>query len=229
MGKRDLYLHEEYMLLALRDDAGTIESRASWYSYGLGGAIVAELALRHRIRLATDGKRLVDVVDSAPVGDPLLDEALALMAGAKRRRRGQHWVSKLSGLKRLRHRVAESLCDRRILAARDDKVLLVFRRKVYPTIDPAPERRTVDRLRGAIFGGGGSMDDRTAVLVGLAHVSGLLPAHFDKRELKARKRRLEEIVNGHRCSAAAREAIQAIQAATMAAVIAATTAATASS
>ena len=40
----DLHLHEQLMLLALRDDKGTLESRATMYAYALGGAILSELS-----------------------------------------------------------------------------------------------------------------------------------------------------------------------------------------
>lgn len=35
----DMHLHEQLMLLALRDGKGTLESRASMYPYALGGAV----------------------------------------------------------------------------------------------------------------------------------------------------------------------------------------------
>ena len=36
--REDLHLHEQLMLLALRDEKGTLESKASMYSFALGGA-----------------------------------------------------------------------------------------------------------------------------------------------------------------------------------------------
>ena len=40
--------HEQLMLLALRDDKGTLESKASMHSFALGGALLAELSLHGR-------------------------------------------------------------------------------------------------------------------------------------------------------------------------------------
>ena len=44
--RENLHLHEQLMLLALRDEKGTLESKASMYSFALGGALLAELSLR---------------------------------------------------------------------------------------------------------------------------------------------------------------------------------------
>ena len=48
--KNPLFLYEEVMLLALRDDKGTV-SLESKYQYAIGGAILAELLILERIRL----------------------------------------------------------------------------------------------------------------------------------------------------------------------------------
>ncbi|MDX1388400.1 MAG: GPP34 family phosphoprotein, partial [Acidobacteriota bacterium] len=100
---------------------------------------------------------------------------------------------------------------------------LIFSRKVYPTIDPAPEARLLDNLRDAIFNDTATVEPEIAIVVSLANAIGLLPAHFDKKKLKGRKRRLERIAEGGLAGAATREAVQAAQAAAMAAIIAATT------
>ena len=53
-----LHPYEELMLLALRDDKGTLESKASMYQYALGGAILTELAMNEVIRIRSDKKML---------------------------------------------------------------------------------------------------------------------------------------------------------------------------
>jgi len=44
----NLFLHEEIMLLALRDEEGTIAS-GTMYQYAIGAAVLAELLLNKRI------------------------------------------------------------------------------------------------------------------------------------------------------------------------------------
>jgi hypothetical protein len=221
----DLYLHEQVLLLALRDERGTVESRAGWYSLAMGGAILAELLLAGCVSVGEDKKKLVDVVQSRRLDDPLLDECLRLVGKAKRRRSAAGWVSGFAHVKRLRHRVALKLCRKGILKDSEEKVLLLFTRKVYPTVDPAPERRLSQALHRAIFQDSKNVNPRTAILVALAHSTGLLNAVFERGDLKRRKRRLEQISDGELIGGAANAAVQAAkaaQAAAMAAISAAT-------
>ena len=97
--------------------------------------------------------------------------------------------------------------------------MLVFTRRIYPETDPRPEQEIVERLRGAIFTDIRDVDPRTVVLVSLADSAGILKVVFDKKELKARKHRIEQVVNGELMGRAAKDAIQAVQAAVMVATI----------
>ena len=223
--RTELHLHEQLMLLALRDEKGTLESKATMYAYALGGAMLAELSLESRIRISDDKKAFVDLVDRSPLGEPVLDECLDKLANAKRRARATTWVQRFAQVKRLRHRVAQGLCRRGILRDDEDKVLLFFTRKLYPTIDPVPERRLVERLRKAVFNDSGSLDPETVTVVALANATGLLPIHFDRRDLKRRKRHLKRITEGTMAGTAAQQAVLAAQQAAVAAVIAASSAA----
>ena len=189
--RTDLHLHEQLMLLALRDEKGTLESKALMYGYALGGAILAELSLRGRTRAAT-------------------------------------WVARFAQMKRLRHRVAEDLCRRGILRDSEDKVLLFFTRKSYPTIDPGPERRFVDQLRTVVFSDSAFRDPETAVVAALANATGLLAIHFDKKDLKRRKQHLKRIAEGSVAGTAVEQAVRAAEQAVIAAVVTASVATTVS-
>ncbi|UCF15586.1 MAG: GPP34 family phosphoprotein [Phycisphaerales bacterium] len=217
--QNSLCLHEEVMLLALRDEEGTIAS-GTMYQYAIGAAVLAELLLSQRIVVDQSGKRkLVDLVSSTPLGEPLLDHCLEKITSAKRRAALQTWVSRFASVKNLKHLVAQQLCKRHILRADEDKVLLIFTRKIYPEVNPEPERELIERLGQAIFTDAVDVDPRTVVLVSLANAAGLLKIVFDKKMLKTRKKRIERIVNGEITGKAAQQAIQAMQAAVMVAVI----------
>ncbi|UCE49932.1 MAG: GPP34 family phosphoprotein [Phycisphaerales bacterium] len=217
--QKSLCLHEEVMLLALRDEEGTIAS-GTMYQYAIGAAVLAELLLSQRIVVDQSGKRkLVDLVSSTPLGEPLLDHCLEKITSAKRRAALQTWVSRFASVKNLKHLVAQRLCQRGILRADEDKVLLIFTRKIYPEVNPEPERELIERLGQAIFTDAVDVDPRTVVLVSLANAAGLLKVVFDKKMLKTRKKRIERIVNGEITGKAAQQAIQAMQAAVMVAVI----------
>jgi len=219
MMQNTLFLHEEILLLALRDEEGTIAS-GTMYQYAIGAAILAELLLSKRIEVEQSGKRkLVNLVSPSLLGEPLIDQCLEKVISAKRRAVLQTWVSRFAGVKNLKHRVARQLCRRGILRTDEDKVLLLFTRKIYPEVNPGPERELIGRLRYAIFTDAGDIDPRTVVLLSLANSTGLLKVVFDKKKLKGRKARIKQIVNGEITGKAATEAIQAMQAAVMVAVI----------
>ncbi len=217
---QNLYLHEEFMLLALREEKGTTATSQP-IEFPLAAAILSELLLEKRIEIDPIKKKklLINVIDATPFNEPILDEALAKINDAKRRASLKNWVKRIAQLKKLKHRVALQLCQRRIVRADEDKILLIFTRKIYPEIDPRPELNLVKRMRKAIFSDTREVDPRDAVLVGLSHHTGLLRKKFDKQDLKARKTRIKEIMTGQLTVQAAKEAIDAMHAAIFAAVI----------
>ncbi len=222
-----LFLHEEILLLSLKDKAGTVHSGAH-HQHALSAAIVAELLLEERIRITAEGKKqFVEVADRTALGDEVLDECLERVATAKRRAQVNRWVTTFAGVRQLRQRIAGSLVERGILKADQDKVLLIFTRRIYPERDPKPEREIVQRLRRAIFTPARDIDPRTAVLVAIAHATRILPYVFDRKRLKARKKRLQDLTDGSVVGEATKEVVQAMQAAVMVASVAATTAAAA--
>jgi golgi phosphoprotein 3 len=214
---KNLFLHEEVLLLALNDDKGTTDFGSS-FTYAMGGGVLAELFLKDRLACEGDGKGsgLVEVKDPTPVGDPILDEALTKIRDAKRRAKPEAWVSRIAGMSKLKERVAKQLADRGILRTDDQQIFFLFSRKVYPTRDPGPEHAIDERVRNAVLGDA-EVDERTATLVGLARPAGLLEGVIDRKELKARKARVEEIVKDKICCDATRSAIEAAQAAAAAA------------
>jgi hypothetical protein len=177
--RSDLHIHEQLLLLALRDEKGTLESRAGMYQYALGGAILSELLVEGCIAVGEDKKKLVDVVKIKRMYEPVLDECLGMIASAKRRRSASNWVSRFGQIRKLRHRVASGLCHRGILKDSEDKVLLFFTRRIYPTIDPGPERRLVGSLRKAIFSEPGAAIGRESPQSHLQRVQDPQPANRD--------------------------------------------------
>lgn len=230
MGTSELRLYEEILLLALRDREGTV-AWGAMDGFAMGGAILAELLLEERIHIDEPRRKrkLITLTRHAPTGDDLLDESLERIAGARRRKRPETWVSHFASMKRLRHRVAAQLCRRGILKADEDTFLLLFTRKAYPEINPEPERQLIDRLQHAIFTDADTIDPRTIVLVSLAKSTGILPVVFDKKRLRARKKRIDKLVNGEVAGKAAADAVAAMQAAIVAACTASTVAASTAS
>jgi hypothetical protein len=214
-----LFLHEEVMLLALKDQEGTVAT-GTMHNFASGGAIIAELLLSGRIAVdPSEKKKHVLVSSSEALNDPLIDEWLVKISSAKRPQAIQTWVSRIANTKDLKHRIALRLCQRGILKMDEEKILLLFTRRIYPEINPEPERKIIDRLENAIFADTDDLDTRTIVLVSLANSANILPVIFGKKEIKGRKKRIEKIANGEIAGKATKDAIDAMQADVMVACI----------
>ena len=211
----NLFLYEEIMLLALKDEEGTIAS-GTMYNYAVGGAIMAELLLSQSIAVDQSKRRkLVSVVSPQLLSDSLIDEWLMKMSSAKRRKTLQDWVSRIANTKDLKHRIALQLCQRGILKMDEKTILLLFTQRIYPEINAEPEREIINRLHSTIFTDTDDIDARTIVLLSLAKSANILPIIFGKKEIRQRKKRIEQIVNGDIAGKATKEAIEAMQAAVM--------------
>ena len=213
-----LFLHHEVMLLAIRDDTGTFSS--GMFLYSVAGAMVSELLIRQRIVAGIEKKQLVSVEDKTTTGDALLDELLQLILESKKPRPLQHWVFKAANMPKLKHRIAEQLCEMGILRHDEKKVLWLFTQQVYPELDGSYEDAIRDRMADVMFDDKVKPDGSTAVLIALASHAGLLKANFAPEELRQRKDRIKRLANGDiLASGATQSAIQAVQAAIMVATI----------
>ena len=110
IGERDLHLHEEVLLIALRDKKGTIECGVP-YGMAMGGAVMAELMLDGRVVIEESRrkKKLVTLKDDTPYGDPVLDEFLGRIARSKKRSDVKTWISRVANWGKLKPTAAEEL------------------------------------------------------------------------------------------------------------------------
>ncbi|MFC0029659.1 GPP34 family phosphoprotein [Micromonospora chaiyaphumensis] len=215
-----LLLTDELVLLAY-DDAGTNRLGRPHLDHGLAGAVLLELALARRVEVT--GGRLA-VTDPAPIGVPLLDQALATVAG-DRPRKPKDWIGRLA--KGLPDRVLDGLVHAGVLRRESDRVLWVFPRTRYPSptgAEPAVETAARERMLAALLGDG-PVDARTAALLALTRAVGLDRKLFRELPRERVKARLGEIAAGDWASAATRKAIEETQAAVLIATTAAATAA----
>jgi golgi phosphoprotein 3 len=225
----ELKLYEEVLLLALDDVRGTA-AIGSMSAYAIGGAILAELLLSGTLAIEQERKsKLVVYAGDAPGSDPLLNECLQRIRTAKRRASPQVWVSRFAGIKGLQKRIAERLRQKGVLRYQEGKVLWVFSRDTYPTVDPLPERDLTERIRAALTTDA-PVDARTAIVLALAYPAGLLASQYDRKALRQHRKRIEALTSleGGVAAQATTEAIQAVQAALMASSIAITAATAAS-
>jgi golgi phosphoprotein 3 len=214
-----LHIYEEILLLALRDKQGTIFYDVH-YPQALAAALLAELLLIKKVELELKGKRkFVKLADTTPTGDLLLDECLHKISKSKRLARIENWVMRFANIPRLKHKAAQSLCKKGILKMEAQIVLLLFKHKKYPEIDPRPEKQLIEKLRKAIFSKNKTIEPETVILIAICERTGILKHLFDKKKLREKKKWIKEIISGNLIGNATKDAVEAMQAAIFAAVI----------
>lgn len=204
-----LHLYEELTLLCLKDKKGTVA--VAHLAQVLSGALAAELILLNRISVEKGRKKMVDVSDTTPIGDPLLDECLEKLATAKRRARLSRWINRFAAIKNLHHRAADNLCQRGILQKTTDTILFLFNRTVYPELDPVPEQRLIARIEAALFSNNEELETNDVIVISLANSVGLLEKISGRKRLKPYRKRIKHIADGNAAAKATQEVIQAIQ------------------
>jgi hypothetical protein len=204
------------LALLTHDDEGVNKMSASNFGYGLGGALLVELALARRVEVA-DGR--IVVIDPTPTGHPLVDDALSRIGGADRARKPKDWVSALA--KGLPERVLDGLVAAGILTREDGKVLWVFSRTRYPSPgghEPPAETEVRARLDRAIRSSG-PIDPRTAALLALVRATKFERSAFPDLPRDQVNARLDEVDQADWAPAAVKKAIEEMQAAILVAVI----------
>ena len=211
-------LAEELLILALQDDSGTVSwSRKTTIRYGLGGALLMELALQDRIRCLGG---TIELVDPSPTGDEVLDSALRTIRGSDRLRDARYWVGQLGSRTGLTDQLARRLVAQGILHEQDRTLLRVFHDCRYPTTDPRPESRLRCRIRDVALGDA-EPDTRTLLLLSLVNSCKLEDLVFSPEELHQARRQIKAIVEGEQFGNAIGSAIAEVAAVTTAAVSAA--------
>jgi len=135
---KNLNLAEEFLLLALNEERGTVVFAASMaLPYGLAGALLIELAQAGLVRV--EGKTLVP----APHGtarDGLLDGVLGTVRASAKARSLEHWIGKIgSSGGKIKKALLARLVEKRILVKEERRILWFFPGARYPS--PIPGRR----------------------------------------------------------------------------------------
>ena len=213
---RALHLHEEILLLALRDEEGTVPS-GSMFKYAIGGGILAELILNKRVRIDSVGhkkhKQLVFLHSATPMSNRVIDECLSKVRYANTPKSPQNWVMRFAQTDGLKERVAAPLCERGILRENRKQVLWIFGRKTFPEVDHNAEAEILSRLETVIFTDKADVDARTMALASLAASADMLKHVFDKKKLKTRKERIKSVVESDVAGRATKKAVKVVQAA----------------
>ena len=159
-----LTLMEEVLLMGLKDEEGYLSFWNDNISYALRGCILLELGFRNKITLVNDparrrfelADRLVEVIDTEPTGEVLLDETLKIMKNGDEHMSVTSWIDLLSGetwnlmkinyqLKQVRERLAKGLVDKGILRT-ERKNFFLFDMATHPVADNESKEHVKNRI-----------------------------------------------------------------------------------
>ena len=185
-----LRLVEEIILLMLNDDDGRFARVPSWsMEYAIAGGILMDLAMENRID--TDLEHLI-LLDSTPVGDNLLDTALADIAKGEKND-VRFWVEHTAQhAYEIREDALSRLVDVGILERQDDRFMWVFKSRRYPVIDGTVEREVKLRIMEVLFSDL-IPDPRDVMLICLADACGIFRELLSSRESRRASERIEQV------------------------------------
>jgi Golgi phosphoprotein 3 GPP34 len=227
-----MLIAEEYLLLALDEKTGKLRIGNDALGPALGGALVAELALRERIGVTPheagwNKRGRVTIVSTTPTDDPELDAALQKLVENEGRKLKDLLSEYTTKKRRLSHGVRERLLER--LAAsgavvRTEGTILGFiPRTTWPAGNVEGEEDVRRRLQAALVEGT-TPTERTVALIALLQVTGLLPKVVTTEDKRALKAKAKELTSGDWAARVVKDAIDEAAAATTAAIGAATVA-----
>lgn len=207
---------EDLALLLLNDESGRMKGQFS--EVAIAGAVLTDLALRGRIRLTEQGERNVRknrvvIVDDAATDDPILDAALAKLAGPTAR----YQQSAVRALRRqAKPAVLQRLVERGLVTEREHRLLGLVPLKSYPALDRSHE----DGLRRRLFAVLVQQEEPTirdacliAMLAALNLTAKVVAEDVSTVDKRAIQRRAKEMRKLHWAAEAAYRVIQSDQAA----------------
>ena len=182
---------EEILLLMLDDDGLFLPIRGGAVEHVMVGAVLMDLAFANRID--TDPERL-EVIDSTPTGNPLLDGALERIANSGETLNTKGWVELLARehAAEIRQHALDGLIELGILEAKDEKFLWVFHSRRYPTVDGRTERAVKLRMEDVLLSDD-MPDPRDIALVCLVDACDILDDLFSEREMERVRPRVEQL------------------------------------
>jgi golgi phosphoprotein 3 len=215
-----LSLAEELFLLALHEEKGKVhDSIAMSVHYGLGGALLADLALHKMIEIDPKGK--VAVLEPGPCGDEILDEAWLKIKDVGKLYKVKYWVEEFSdNFRKLQKRLAENLVNKGVLIREEHKYLWVIPYEAYPQLDASAKYWLKNQLREVLLTGS-KADSHAIVLLSLTRSCNMLQFIITRDEQKMSRRKIEQLTSDEEIGKAVQDAIEMVEAAaTTAAMIA---------
>ncbi len=214
----ELRLSEELLLLALNEKKGIIAPfKKEYIKYGVAAALLQELIILEKLQLDED---MITVIEGNPFGDKLLDPALEILEQSEKKKKVQHWVSKIGGkYGKLKKILLDELIDKDVLKPKDEPGDReggpgLLRRQRFKIWYDMPLQQLRKRLNDILVYGEES-DPKSLRLIGLIHACKITRQVFPDKEDQERvmlridvltegdvfKKAIRSVVNSNRASA----------------------------
>lgn len=188
-------LVEEYYILSLHEEKYKLIAAAEEnLKYGLHAAALMDLALLQKIKV--DEKRRVEVIDAAPTGDAILDEALAKLQAEDKHRKVSFWLENLFDKpKKLHEQLEARLVAKGITRVDDESHYWAVPSALHPELNASLRFAVKERLRVLVMANQ-KTSLRELAMLGLANATGLAEQIFFKDERKIVRHRTYEMLVG---------------------------------
>ena len=182
---------EEILLLALDDETGRfVRMGTQGLGYPLAGAVLMDLALRGKIDADLEK---VEVIDSSPTGEPLLDGPLERIVSESEPFSAREWIGRLlPESEAVEEGALSRLVERGVLRREEKRVLWVFKERRYPMVDDTEEKEVKRRLVDLLLSDE-IPSPRDVALIALVDACDLLGTVLSAREVERVGPRVEQI------------------------------------
>ncbi len=184
-----LTIPEEILLLSI-DETGGISPESKTLDVVLASAILMDLAIRRRID--TDLQKLI-LVDGAPTGDAILDDALTFLYENPAEKPIEHWVSQV-GLRAdlYKEDLLASLTLKKVIKVENKRILWMLTSRKYPIIGNKELKEVKTRVRDLIYSDD-IPDLQEMAIVSLAYYGSMLEFLLTTEAIEIYRTRIEQI------------------------------------
>ena len=187
----NLPIPEELLMLMIDDEGGISGPMKTILPYGLAGAFLAELVLANKIHLEEDR---ITVSGTAPSGDTLIDDILAMITAEKKPRKLSHWVQVI-GSKLSIKQVALRLVERKVIGIEKKVYSWVIPFPAFPLVQASAKYLVKLHLRGIVLAGEPA-NSADIILLGLLEACRLQRLVFTRDERKSADKKGDAMVQG---------------------------------
>ena len=220
MAEKNFNTAEKFLLIAHHPEKGRFKISQIYIQYGIAGALLLDMTLENRIEMAE--KRLI-LKPASVSADPVINDAVTLMAQSPKPRKADYWVRKLAMRhNRYKWQVLKGLADKRMVRIEEKKFLGLIPYRQSFLVESYTRSNLIRQLKNEIMA-----YTREPSSAGMA-VAGLIEAcrmyrilSDDRDELKTIRTQLKKIIKESPVSDVVSQTIRQVQAAIISSITAA--------